>query len=85
MAVTNEITNNLARGLFKILQKEVENMQGPFKREITQEQYRKATEEHDSTGIFSYSEICGYGVYSTRYFEEDGKYYVSFELGSSCD
>lgn len=68
----------LAKGVLKA-------MQGPFKREITEEQYKNATEKHDSTDIFSYSEICGYGVYSTRYFEEDGKYYVSFELGSSCD
>lgn len=60
-------------------------MQGPFKREITEEQYRDATEKHEVHGVFSMSEVCGYGVYSERYFEENGKYYVEFELGSSCD
>ena len=54
-------------------------------REITEEQYKKATEEHDSTGIFSQAEVCGYGVYCERYYTEGGKYFVSFILGSSCD
>lgn len=56
-----------------------------IEREITEEQYRKATEEHDATGIFSEAEVIGYGVYCTRYYKHDGKYFVKYELGSSCD
>lgn len=56
-----------------------------IKREITKEQYINATENHDAHGIFLPQETMGYGVYGERYFEENGKYYVSFELGDNCD
>lgn len=55
------------------------------KREITKEQYDRAVNDHDARGIFTDSEVMGYGVYDTKYTEEDGKYFVSFCLGSSCD
>lgn len=56
-----------------------------IKREITKEQYERATQEHDARGIFTDSEVMGYGVYGTKYAEENGKYYVTYSLGSSCD
>lgn len=56
-----------------------------IKREITQEQYKRVINDHDATGIFTPQEVCGYGVYNERYYEQDGKYFVSFQLGNSCD
>ena len=55
------------------------------KREITQEQYINATVNHNTTDIFTDSEVMGYGVYCEHYYEEDGKYYVNFYMGTSCD
>lgn len=60
-------------------------------REITKEQYERAMKnngyiaDEDGKDIFTISEMCGYGVYLPIAFERDGKYFVSFELGSSCD
>ena len=54
-------------------------------REITKEQYINATMNNDANGIFTDQEVCGYGVYGERYFEQDGKCFVSFCLGDSCD
>lgn len=58
-----------------------------IKREITPEQYHNVIVKHDTSGIFKPQEVMGYGVYSERYFQdkEDGKYYVEFCLGNSCD
>lgn len=61
------------------------------KREITKEQYDNAMDnqrfitEEDMTKIFSDSERLGYGVYLPQVKEENGRYYVWFELGDSCD
>lgn len=55
------------------------------KREITKEQYDRAVNDHDARGIFTDSEVMGYGVYNTEYIEEDGRYFVTFELGDTCD
>lgn len=54
-------------------------------REITKDQYDKAINEHDTTGIFTFQELQGYGVYNRSIYELEGKYYVSFYLGDSCD
>ena len=60
-------------------------------REITKEQYERAMQhsgyisKEDESAIFTTAEIWGYGVYSTKVKEENGKYYVHYELGSSCD
>ena len=56
-----------------------------IKREITKEQYINATVNHIAADVFTDSEVMGYGVYCENYIEEDGKYYVTFYLGSSCD
>ena len=60
-------------------------------REITKEVYDHAKANRgyitadDSDRVFTISELIGYGVYGDQVFERDGKYYVSYSLGSSCD
>lgn len=62
-----------------------------YTREITKEQYENALSnnmyitESDKYDIFSDSERLGYGVYSPIAHEADGRYYVWFHLGDSCD
>lgn len=62
------------------------------KREITKQQYENAVRKNhgyllpeDVDKVFTDAERWGYGVYDSRVFEEDGKFYVSFWLGSTCD
>ena len=54
-------------------------------KEITKEQYLRATKENDASGIFTVSEVCGYGVYGEHYYEDKGHYFVKYQLGTSCD
>ena len=54
-------------------------------REITKEQYDKAVNDNDCQGIFTSQELMGYGVYNRQFYELEGKHYVSFYLGDSCD
>ena len=54
------------------------------KREITEEEYKKALEEGPRS-IVSESVIQGYGCYGATVSEHDGKYYLSYERGDSCD
>ena len=58
-------------------------------REITAEQYARAKNgyltKEDRKAVFSPSELYGYGVYGGDVIERDGKYYVRFSLGSTCD
>lgn len=54
-------------------------------KEITKEQYFNATENHNYAGIFSAKEICGYGVYGEHFFKHEDKYFVTYQLGDSCD
>jgi hypothetical protein len=60
-------------------------------REITYEQYERAKAksgyltEEDRETVFYPSELYGYGVYGGDVIERDGKYYVRFSLGSTCD
>ena len=62
-----------------------------YTKEITKEIYDRAKANNDyitkddMDKVFSISQLCGYGVYTPTVFEKDGKYYVSFYLGSSCD
>lgn len=62
-----------------------------FEREITKEQFERAKLHHgyiaaeDMEDIFDASERYGYGVYGPSAFERDGKYFVHFSLGSTCD
>ena len=56
-----------------------------IRREITKEQAEKVIHEKDWSDIFDVSEVYGYGVYGERVREENGKYYVEFYRGESCD
>ena len=40
-------------------------------REITKEQYENATIRHDAKGIFTDSEVMGYGVYGEKFYEKE--------------
>lgn len=61
------------------------------KREITKEQYDRAMDNHghiigsDEKDVFGLSILCGYGLYGDEVYTEDGKYYVKYQCGDSCD
>lgn len=61
------------------------------KRQITKEQYERALNnnsyitDEDEMIIFTAAERYGYGIYSDKVIEENGKYYCEFEMGTSCD
>lgn len=59
-------------------------MRDKIRKEITREQYINAKEHHDVTGIFDQREYM-YGIYNEYFYQEDGRYFVSFRLGDSCD
>lgn len=60
-------------------------------REINKKQYERALNSHnyiadeDEKDVFTVSEIYGYGVYYSRVFKKDNKYYVQFRIGDTCD
>lgn len=61
-------------------------------KEITKEIYDIAMEKGNGhipskmeMEVFGPAICCGYGLYSTRVREEDGKYYVDYTRGSTCD
>ena len=84
MTKTKSNIDGLARALLDIIRKEFGNMV-PIKREITKEQAEKVIHEKDWSDIFDVTEVCGYGVYGERVLELDGKYYVDYSRGDSCD
>ena len=61
-----------------------------YTREIAKEifdnatQYRRIAEE-DMEKVFTQAQLYGYGIYSTFVFEKDRKYFVRYEIGSTCD
>lgn len=61
-----------------------------FEREISKEIFDRGVENGTITGddfkkVFRPQEYQGYGIYSQHLFEKDGKYFVKFELGDTCD
>lgn len=75
----------LARTAYQSIRREWDNMV-QVKREITEEQAQNVIQNNNWEGIFSISEVCGYGVYGEEVRKEnDGKYYVVFMRGDSCD
>ena len=52
--------------------------------EISKEEYKKAQEE-GAYSLIHESIVMGYGAYGAHVYEEDGKYYLSYTRGSSCD
>jgi len=62
-----------------------------YDREIDKELYDKCMEcgghipaemQHD---FYGEAVMQGYGFYGDRVYEKDGKYFVRFSIGSSCD
>lgn len=62
-----------------------------FEKEISKEIYERSVQNRnrivgkDEEEVFSDSERYGYGVYGTWTFEKDGKYFVRYDTGDSCD
>lgn len=60
-------------------------------KKITKEQFDRANAaggsicKEDIPAVFTEAERWGYGLYGNRVYEKDGKYFVSYTLGSSCD
>lgn len=54
------------------------------KREISKEEYDKAQAE-GAESLISSDIIIGYGVSCARVYEEDGKFYLTYWRGNSCD
>ncbi len=58
-------------------------------RKITKEMYDRAINgflaHEDYLKVFDESDRIGYGIYADKVVEKDGEYYVSFEMGDSCD
>ena len=52
--------------------------------EITKEDYDKATAK-SPYAIVSESILMGYGCCGAKVYEENGKYYLEYDRGNSCD
>lgn len=55
-----------------------------IKREITPEDYEKAKAKSADV-LVSDAVIMGYGLYGSKVYMEDGKYYLEYIRGDSCD
>ena len=61
------------------------------KKEISKEIYDRAVANggiiagEDYQKVFTPQEYLGYGVYSQRVIEQDGKHYAQYEIGDTCD
>lgn len=60
-------------------------------KEITKEMYELAMKNHGripnnkKVEVFGIAIVCGYGLYGNEVYEENGKYFVRYDCGSSCD
>ena len=60
-------------------------------REISREIYDRAIANNgnivkeDIDNVWTQADLYGYGVYSYGIYEKDGKCYVRFSTGTSCD
>lgn len=52
--------------------------------QISKEEYDKAV-KNGAASIIGDAIKYGYGLYRSKVFEADGKYYLSYTRGSSCD
>jgi len=52
--------------------------------EISKEEYDKGQKE-GAKSLVSETIQLGYGCYCAKVFERDGKYYLRYDRGSSCD
>lgn len=55
-----------------------------IKREITEEEYRKAIETSPAVLVPDYIKM-GYGLYGSSVSIEGDKYYLNYSRGDSCD
>ena len=55
---------------------------GPYS--IPKEEYEKALRE-GADSIIGDAIHMGYGVYGAKVFETDGKYWLTYDRGDSCD
>lgn len=61
------------------------------KRAISREVYERSQEnngfitDQDKKSMFSPCELYGYGIYTARGYEEDGKYFCRYLTSDSCD
>ena len=53
-------------------------------KEITEEEYKQAQENGSDSLVPEYV-VCGYGLYGSNVYEQDGKYFLKWEQGDSCD
>ena len=53
-------------------------------REITEEEYKQAQEKGSDSLVPEYV-VCGYGLYGSNVYEQDGKYFLKWVQGASCD
>ena len=61
-------------------------MLNDYKKELTQEQWERYWKgELPKSELHSMAEIMGYGVYWGRPYEDNGKYYLPYSMGSSCE
>lgn len=56
---------------------------GPY--EIPKEEYDKALKEGAESLITNPSDLYGYGVYGAWVKEVNGKYYLTYHTGDTCD
>lgn len=62
-----------------------------YDKEISKEIYENALKhggyltDKDKAKVFDVCELCGYGIYGAKAYEEKGKYYCLYYRGSSCD
>lgn len=54
------------------------------KRKITKEEFDQAKKE-GAYSLISETIIMGYGAYGAKVEEEEGEYFLEFEMGDSCD
>ena len=63
-------------------------------KQITKEQYDEIMQESNGRGFvpdsikhkyFSPSVLYGYGLYGTKVYEENGKYILWYQIGTTCD
>lgn len=56
---------------------------------ISKEIYERSVNHHLAGGdykkVFTDAEVMGYGIYGTYCYEQDGKYFIRYERGESCD
>ena len=55
-------------------------------REISKEDFEKAKESKEGAYCLISDDVkMGYGAYCAKVFEKDGKYWLTYSKGDSCD